>query len=396
MRPHQRPFGALRRITSESFPPENSRAGRSNGGHFAQDEDGFLFQRVQVLVGEAVKVGGFVRSWRSCFGFFMFWRRAGRIPGGFILPPPAAGAEVLARRWRGCRARSRCWGRTGRAGVVVHLVFRGCSATSPQVQLARGLILARFSLLSTRGTSAQAPLLAAQAGDPGVLALRQGAPSGSILRMPQQALRKAMLLYMASRPSRATNCTTDVHRPGKRHGARLATWKRASRSRVSWCSAGFQHEHGMSRLQAVDQVADDHVFGAQAGGLGDGGDGRIADRVGAAVGGSRLRARLRLGQLDDVVPAGAALRAMALAAGPGLGRKSGAGRRSFLLMRPPAARGAAPPVGVAPGRSGKSAFQLRLGKGGSGRAQHGGVKPQRCICSSWSMSTSPGGAQLRR
>ena len=43
-------------------------------------------------------------------------------------------------------------------------------------------------------------LLAAQAGDPAVLAGQSSRASGSILRMSQQALRSSMLWYIASSP----------------------------------------------------------------------------------------------------------------------------------------------------------------------------------------------------
>jgi hypothetical protein len=55
-------------ITSESLPPENSSAGRSKlGGHLAQDEDGFFFQRVQVGVAQVVGVRRLGREGRGRF-----------------------------------------------------------------------------------------------------------------------------------------------------------------------------------------------------------------------------------------------------------------------------------------------------------------------------------------
>jgi hypothetical protein len=47
--PGRKAFSARRSSTTESLPPENSRAGiRAFGRHFAQDVDRFRFERVEV------------------------------------------------------------------------------------------------------------------------------------------------------------------------------------------------------------------------------------------------------------------------------------------------------------------------------------------------------------
>ncbi len=83
---------------------------------------------------------------------------------------------------------------------------------SPQLQSASGLYLSRpllsSSARSTSGTSARAPDCSRRRPVTQAFLPASARASGAILRMPQQALRNSMLRYMASAPSRCTNCTT--------------------------------------------------------------------------------------------------------------------------------------------------------------------------------------------
>jgi hypothetical protein len=57
MRPAPKAFSAQRSMTSESLPPEQQGRALKSGGHFAQDEDGFFFQRIEVAVAELAQHG---------------------------------------------------------------------------------------------------------------------------------------------------------------------------------------------------------------------------------------------------------------------------------------------------------------------------------------------------
>jgi hypothetical protein len=198
-------FGALEHDQRILAAREQQGGALEGGGHLAQDEDGFFFQRVEVAVAEV--------------GSFVVRPHAGRIPWRLRLPPPAAGAEVLAQA-DGARA-----GRAADAGeelvvqrVVGHLVQRDVVPDVAPGPVGQRVELGahRIGQVEQRHVGTGARLFAAQAGDPGRLA-GQRALSGSILRMPQQALRRSMLLYIASLPSRATNWMTA--RRASRHAA---------------------------------------------------------------------------------------------------------------------------------------------------------------------------------
>ena len=172
---------------------EQQRRPLERGGGLAQDEDRLLLEPVEMR-GSSRSAGGRCRlhgAARSC--------RRPRVLGGraalgrrrrdmqaallrrLVLPPPAAGAHVLAR---GHRARA---GRAADARVepvvqrvVGHVVLRRCSARRrPSVHSASGLNLTRPSASGSRNGTDRAVgrLLAAQPGDPGVAPGQQPRPA---------------------------------------------------------------------------------------------------------------------------------------------------------------------------------------------------------------------------
>jgi hypothetical protein len=96
--------------------------------------------------------------------------------------------------------------------------------------------------------------------------------------MPQQALRSSMLLYIASLPSRPQTAPP-LGRCGwyTVTGARDVALRLVQQFQRFGCSMPVcSTKMGMSSCQAVDQVGDDHVFGAQAGRLRDRARRRVA------------------------------------------------------------------------------------------------------------------------
>jgi hypothetical protein len=126
----------------------------------------------------------------------------------------------------------------------------------------------------------------AQTGDPGPLAF-QGA--GQRLHLAHAAAGLAQLDALVHRVLAFVAHKLDdrfLHRAVNHDGRtrmRLGAFQQSQSFGVQ--CAGLQHKHRNVELQAVDEVGDHHVFGAQAGGLGHGRElGRCALQQGLGLG----------------------------------------------------------------------------------------------------------------
>src|SRR5574343_1135838 len=201
MRPTPKAFSAHLSMNSESLPPENSRAGRSKAAATSRrmkmvsssSASRWLLLRVcsgSVMAFILFSIGFCRRSplrpngFRGVGGDDAIARGGallqGLFPdvqtaflGGFVLPPPAAGAELLAQA-DGARA-----GRAADAGeelvvqrVVVHLVVGDVvphiapGPVGQRVELVQTLA-GHFAFVVQRHLGAGVGLLLAQTGDPG-------------------------------------------------------------------------------------------------------------------------------------------------------------------------------------------------------------------------------------
>ncbi len=211
----------------------------------------------------------------------------------FAFPPPAAGAEVLAER---DRARA---GGAADAGiervvqpVVGHLVPGDVVPyVAPAPVGERAYLDAAVGLaLGVLDLGAVARLLAAQPGDPGVAAGHHAAQRFELaqraagLAQLDAAVHRARAVALDELQHRLVGRAVDVHRQA------VALLDAADqRQRLRMQLARVERRQRNRQPVARDQVGDDHVLGAQAGGL--------HDAAGMRLGGSaqHLQRALQLG-----------------------------------------------------------------------------------------------------
>src|SRR3990167_7412711 len=247
MRPTPKAFSAQRSITSESLPPENSRVGRA---FMVCSSSGGLFQRAGFADGLDVQAA------------FL---------GALLLPPPAAGAEVFADA-DGAGA-----GLAADAGE--ELVVQG---SQPMLVLGNempyvapgpfddgaDLHAARF-LHDVGHFGAGVGLLAPQTGDPAVLA-GEGASErfhlsdvAALLAQLDAVVHGFFAMVANELDHRFVLRAVDLDAAGV---ALLDQTDQGQGFDVQL--ARVEHENAGGDASEVDQVGDDDVFGAQAGGLG--------------------------------------------------------------------------------------------------------------------------------